>query len=300
MNPPQWSSRSVGSRWQHEFFYLLIRLGGRRAAYLLLYFVVAYYILLCPAQRRKSEFYLKRRFPHAGRCKRLLNSYRLILELGKALIDRAIVGLLGPGRLKVNFTGRDWLLSQLRQGKGIILMTAHVGCWQAALSALNFTGKPVTLLMHQEADDIDRHYYEHAKIACPYDTIDPRGYLGGVLEMLNVLKGGGILSVMGDRILGSTKGTLGVDFLGAKIRVPFSAFKLASVTGAPLCVLFSFKSGPDSYVLDLARVIHVPDNLGRRVEAFIPYAQQFADELEAFTDKHPFQFFNFFDMWEEK
>lgn len=28
-----WNSRSLGRNWQHQFFYVAIRLGGRRLAY---------------------------------------------------------------------------------------------------------------------------------------------------------------------------------------------------------------------------------------------------------------------------
>ncbi len=293
-----WSSRSIGADWQHRIFYLLIRLGGRRAAYLLLYFVVLYYVLLRPDQRRKSEYYLRRRYPGDGTLRRLVKSYRLSLEIGKVLVYRAVVGILGPEQMGVGLGGREELLALLGEGKGLVLMTAHVGCWQVAMSALGFLQVPVSLLMQREEGDIDRHYFEHAGLACPYRIIDPRGFLGGTMEMLGVLKNGEVLSVMGDRMLGNDQNGVAVDFLGAKALFPFSAFKLASATGAPVAVLFSCKSGPRHYELKLFRVIRVAPDLGRRAEAFAPYAQQFADVLEEFTREHPFQFFNFYDMWQ--
>ena len=60
----RWTSRSIGSRLQHLWFYGLIRLGGRRAAYLFLYPVVCWYMLLRPRLRRERTWpYLSRRFP---------------------------------------------------------------------------------------------------------------------------------------------------------------------------------------------------------------------------------------------
>ncbi|MBI5017249.1 MAG: lysophospholipid acyltransferase family protein [Deltaproteobacteria bacterium] len=293
----RWSSRSVGSRLQHGIFYALVRLGGRRAAYALLYPVVAYYALASGAARRRACHYLSRRFPDHRGARRLGDTFRLLLDLGKVLVDRAVVGILGPDELGVRLDGREELLAALGEGRGLILVTAHVGCWQVAMAALGFLGKPVSMLMHREDGDVDRQYFEHAGLPCPYRVIDPRGYLGGALEMLQVLKAGEVLCVMGDRVMGSQRNVLRVPFLGEEAPFPFSAFKLAASTRAPVAVLLSHKSGPASYVLEAGPILRLPEGLGRRDEDLRPYVTQFVEVLERFTAKHPFQFFNFYDMW---
>ena len=295
----EWTSRSIGSSWQHQFFYLMIRFGGRRAAYALLYVVVFYYVLL-PSVRKKCNYYLARRFPQAGAWTRFRNSYLMTLDLGKVLVDRALVGILGPEQIQVELRGKAELLEVLAENKGMILVNAHVGCWQVAMSALGFMNTPVNLLMQQEDDDIDRHYFEHAGIECPYQIIDPRGDLGGVLKMVEVLKRGEVLSVMGDRMLGEDRNGVDVEFMGGTVTMPFSAYKLASATGAPIVVLFSYKTGADSYELKLYKTIRVPPGLGRGNSVFRPYVREFAETLEVFCSEHPFQFFNFFDMWQNQ
>jgi len=292
-----WSSRSIGSNWQHQFFYLAIKLGGRRLAYLALYFVVGYYVLFSRLARERASHYLKRRFPQATGVQNLWHCYQLILAFGKVLIDRAVVGIMGPEAFKVCLDGREELLKLRDENRGMILMAAHVGCWQVAMSALDFLQRPVHMLMRREDGDIDRHYFEHAGIECPYQVIDPTGYLGGTLEMLGVLKQGQIVSVMGDRLLGSDRSGVTVDFLGEPVQLPYSAYKIASATGAPVVVFFTYKDGPDSYRLKLAKVIRVPELSGRKAETFQPYAEEFSAALEDYCQDHPYQFFNFFDLW---
>ncbi len=295
---PKWSSRSIGSAFQHQIFYVLVRLGGRPLAYGVLYIVVFYYIFFRPSIRRRTEYYLSRRFPGKRTLGRLLDSYRLSMQLGKVLVDRAIVGVLGPDRMETKLNGREKLLQLLNEGTGFVLLTAHVGCWQVAMSALHCLNVPVYMLLRREEGDVDRHYFEHAGLSSPYRTIDPTGYLGGTLEMLQVLKKGHILCTMGDRVFGSGRNTLCCDFLGGRVAFPYSAFRLASASGVPVVVLFSCKTGARTYELHVAEVIHVPELKDRSGEVFRPYVAQFAEALESFAGKYPYQFFNFHDMWQ--
>ena len=294
---PNWSSRSVGSNWQHQAFYLAIKLGGRRLAYLMLYFVVGYYVLFSRLARKRASHYVQRRFPHASGVQKLWHCYRMILAFGMVLVDRAVVGIMGSESFETCLEGREELLKLRDENRGLILMAAHVGCWQVAISALGFLQRPVHMLMRREDGDIDRHYYEHAGIECPYQIIDPTGYLGGTLEMLGALKQGHIISVMGDRLLGSDRSTAAVNFLGETVYLPFSAYKIASATGAPIVAFFTSKEGPVSYRLLLAKVIRVPELPGRSAETFRPFVAEFSAALENYCQEHPYQFFNFFDLW---
>lgn len=295
----QWTSRSIGSNLQHNIFYVLIKFGGRRAAYGLLSCVALYYVLFRPDIRRKAAFYLARRFKDKGPIRRLIHCYRMYENLGKALIDRATIGIKGPLSVTIVFDDQKKVVDLIGEGKGVILLAAHVGCWQATMERLRVFNTPVNLLLHHEEGDIDRHFFEHAGAVNPFHIIDPLGYMGGVLEMMEVLKQGELLSIMGDRVFGSDRNTVAVDFLGGKIRLPFSAFKLASATGAPIVILLSHKSNTGNHELILDRVIRVPSRVGRGADVFRPYVAQFAQALESYTERHPYQFYNFFNMWED-
>lgn len=294
---PQWTSRSIGSSLQHNIFYLLIRYGGRGASYALLNCVALYYTLCRPTIRKKADYYLKRRFKTENPFKKLFHCYHIYVDLGKALIDRAAVGINGPESITITSNDLGELLNLIHEGHGVILLTAHVGCWQAAMAQLHSLNTPVSLLLHREEGDLDLHYFEHTGISRPFRLIDPLGYMGGVLEMMEVLKKGEVLSIMGDRVFGSDRKTVSVNFLGGRVRFPISAFKLASATGAPIVILFSHKSGPGSYEITLDRVIRVPAHLGKSEKTFYPYVEKFAETLELYTKRYPYQFFNFYDMW---
>jgi predicted LPLAT superfamily acyltransferase len=293
----QWSSRSIGSGLQHRIFYALIRLGGRQCAYALLVPVVLYYTLLRPSVRERSAPYRRRRFPGRTPWQRLCDSFRLNLGIGRVLVDRAVLGILGPGSVKTSPAGISELKALLDEGRGLVLVTAHVGSWQLAMESLGALEAPVSLLMHRAAGDLDRHYFEHGGGSAPCRIIDPAGFLGGTIEMLQVLKEGQVLCIMGDRMLGRESGRVGVGFLGERVELPFSPYKLASATGAPLAVIFLSQSKEGGYALQIAQVMRVPEQLGRSAQAYQPYAARFAGALERFVEEHPYQFYNFFDLW---
>ena len=108
-----------GSRFQHGIFYVLIHVGGRYAAYALAWVVVFWYILFYPSLRRKTDYYLRRRFP--GKRSRILlfrDRFRLAYNFAQVLIDRAVLGFNGPDSFRVNFPDRVY--SSRVQRKGFI------------------------------------------------------------------------------------------------------------------------------------------------------------------------------------
>lgn len=295
----KWTSKSVGTRFGHQFFYLMITVGGRRTAYFFLYFIVFYYVIFHPAVKMKTDPYLIRRFPATGPLKRIFQRYLLVLHLGKALIDRAIIGIRGPSSIHMAFEDETDLKKIQSLDSGFVLLMSHVGCWQAVMSALPALQKRVNLLMFRDEQDIDKHYFEHGKKESPFNIINPEQFLGGAIEMLNVLKNDEILCIMGDRVFKPSEFTIPIDFLGDPARFPLIAYKMASTAKKPVVVLYSQKTGPDRYTLSIPEIIYIQKKLGKQKKAYLPYVQRFVRSLEAYTRGFPYQFFNFYDMWED-
>ena len=293
-----WSSRSVAGRFQHNFFYMLIRLGGRAPAYGFLRIVTLWYVLFRPSVRRRGYHYLNRRFPGLGGFQRLRHCFRHFVNLGESLVDRAAVGIIGPGSKKAVFaTGRDALLELVHSGRGFILMGAHVGCWQAAMANIDFLERPVNMLLRRDTADLDRHWYEHQGGESPFRIIDPTGYLGGALEMLGALKRGEILCVMGDRELesGEQRNVDRVPFLGQEANFPVSPYALASASGAPIAVLFSYKAANGEHVMECPVIMEVPPRSEltseRGPRLWRPWLETYVRCLEEYCRAHPLSIF---------
>ncbi|MBN1506049.1 MAG: lysophospholipid acyltransferase family protein [Sedimentisphaerales bacterium] len=295
----QWTSRSVGKRWQYAIFSLLVRAGGRRIGYLCMYVVVAWYVLLRPFVRRRCRYYLNRRFPDAKNpLVRLWHDYRRIEALGESLLDRSAYGLLGPEILKLTFPEGPRMRELIREGRGLIILSSHVGCWQVAMAAFALLRVPVHIVMHKEAGDVDPRWFHYAGRQAPFAVIDPAQPMGGVLQMIAALKDNYVLAMMGDRVFGGDPNTLPARFLGAPVHFPVSPYRLASMQGSPIAVVSSYKAAYSHYQVEMTHIIRVPAGLGRANAAYAPYLHEYVEVLEDFTAAHPWQFFNFHDMWQ--
>ncbi|MFH2057511.1 MAG: lysophospholipid acyltransferase family protein [Pseudomonadota bacterium] len=294
LNKNKWDSKSHGTKFGHHFFYFVIRNGGRKVAYFFLYFIVFNYAVLFPSIRKKTDPYLQKRFFNAGFFERIKHRYLLILNFGRILIDRAIVGILGQESICALFEDYEKMKAI---DSGFILLISHVGGWQVAMSALDVLEKPVNFLMLRHEKDIDKHYFEHNENGNSIKIIDPSQFLGGSIEILNALKKDEIVCMMGDRIFGDSERSIEMEFLNGKARFPFSAFKMSSISQKPIVVLYSHKDGPSQYQTRISAIIHVPPKLGKSTKRFRPYVEKFVSSLELFIQDYPYQFFNFYNMW---
>lgn len=293
----RWTGRSLGARWQHTFFYGLIRLGGRRAAYVFLVFVIFAYMFK-PAAAKLCRPYLVRRFPGAGAFAAFRHRWRLQRELGKVLVDRAAAGIAADARFGMDAAEAETLRALHAEGKGLILLASHVGCWHISMAALpGLLPVPANVVMFRAEGDYDRQYYEHKGDTPPVAFINAAAGPRSAIAMAACLQRREMLCLMGDRPLGDAR-VCKARFLGGDIRVPYTAYHLAAASGAPIAVFFALRTGPGTVRHVLAKVIRVPGGLGKTPEAYEPYAEMYMEAMEGLVAAHPYQFFNLYDMWD--
>ena len=292
-----WSSRSLASSFHHDIFRCLVRWGCRPAANLLLYPVVGYYTL-SPAVRRRCRPYLERRFDcDATRSGEGLwrHTWRLYKTFGDILFNRLEAGVTGQVRLLPSPEHFACFTSALSEGRGCIALSAHVGAWQSGVAALEALNVPIWLLQHRDPGDVDKHYFEQQS-GHQVGVINSSGPFGGLVDCASALRRGEVVCIMGDRLRSPDEPTLAIPFMGTAIQLPVAPYALASLTGAPLVLTFALHT-PEGIRGQCAGVVRVPPGVRGVPERIMPYAQIFVSALEQLVQDHPYQFFNFFDMW---
>jgi predicted LPLAT superfamily acyltransferase len=297
LEQPQGSgTRRRGNELGFRFFIVSIRLFGLRGAYGLLYIVCLYYALLDRPLFASAVPYISRRFPRCGLFRKHLHVYRLLVSQGKQLIDR-YSAVVGHSVFDIPLKGREKFLSLIRDSeKGAILLTFHQGNWQVAMTALSKMEKTVHLLMIPDANPAFHEKMFPDREAQNLRIISPRQYLGGVVEIMNALRKGHVVSMMGDRSYDAK--TIEASFLGDKAWFPYSSFSLAAAAECPLIVLNITKVSAYSYAVDMSNVLY-PRYEGRRsrVSQLQPFVQEAVNMMESFVEQHPYQCFLFRDVW---
>ncbi len=263
----------------------------------MLFFVVLWYTC-SPTSKHHGRAYLRRRFPDAGFWELLLHRFRLFHTFGKVLVDRAAAGLGRGFSASGGREERAKLDALAREERGLILLSAHAGSWQMSLAVLGpFVGRPLHVLMYKDAADNDKQFFEHSGQKAPFSIIDPRDGLSCSLAMTQALLRNEVVVLLGDRLFGSDVNVVTVPFLGGQIRLPTTPYALASATGASLAFCVALRTGSGKAALTSVDCMEVPR--GRPTPEFCyPYALRYAQALEKLVEEHPYQFFNFHDMWE--
>ncbi len=282
----------------HNFFYLFLLVFGQSGAYLLLVPVILSYVVCSRKIHRSTSFYLQKRFPTHGWWRLRLDAFRLVLSFGQVLVDRGWLGLSKGAELEGELVGREELLALAGEGRGLVLLTAHVGNWQTALSNICGFGVPVNSLMHYEHQAVAKHYFDLRREPVPFKIIKSDGFMGGMIESTAALQKGEVVTIMADRYAGGPSSL--VSFLGAKVRLPSAAYSLAAATGAPVAVLLAAKTGRRSYTIRLWDVFR-PESGDRddRQRDLEGWAGRFATSLEEYVSQYPYQWYNFFDFWSQ-
>jgi len=288
-----------GSELGLWFFMVFLRWFGLRGAYGLLYIVCLYYVLFGRSLVASAMPYISRRFRDGGILGDRLHAYRLFVSQGKQLIDR-YAALSGRAIFEFEFRGREEFVSLIRDSKkGAILLTSHQGNWQVAMTALENMAKRVHLVMLPDDNPALQRKLYPGQEAGNIRIISPRQYLGGAVEIVNALRKGDVVSIMGDRRYGTR--AVEVSFLGDKAWFPYSAFGVAASAECPVVVLRAFKASAYRYVIDMTNVLY-PRREGRRNRAsqLQPWVQEFVRLLEAFVEEYPYQCYLFRDVWKEE
>lgn len=292
-------TRNRGNKLGFKFFELSLHLFGLRGTYGFLYIVCLYYLLFDRSAVFSALSYIERRFPNSSFFTKYLHVYKLFVSQGKQLVDRH-AAVAEEGIFDIQLKGYDKLVAVLRNSsQGIILLTSHIGNWQIALTKLNCIKRRIHLLMLPERNEaVQRSLRVHSE-QDHIKIISPEKYLGGVIEIMNVLKKGDIVSIMGDRRYGA-KG-VEVSFIGDKAWFPYSAFTIAAAAGCPIVVLSSVKISNRRYIVDVSKILypHYNGRKNKRRQLQI-WVQQFAALIEKFTKRYPYQSFLFHDVWTEK
>lgn len=291
-----YKSPNYGGKLGHGIFHIIIKLFGVIPAYILLAFLIPYYVLILKKPRESASFYLRHRFPKAGKIKILFFTLYYFFEFGKVLIDQGALGILGRKKFTIKFPKWESLLKTAQMKKGIILLTSHIGSWQSAMSTMFNLGLPVHFLLQIDEHTSGRHFFDLAEQKDLFHIISPKTYLGGMIEMTNALLNRECVAIMGDRAWGAK--TIDAKFLNDTAFFPITPYQLAVSTKADLIVMLTSRTGRLSFQIEYQNISEGIDlEKIPKEEAVNILLNRYINCIENHLSKYPFTWFNFFNIW---
>ncbi len=286
-----WEGRSRGTALGYKIFVGLLRIGGLRAAYGLLSFVTAYYRMFAAAATAPlKQFYIRLGYS-AAETKKLIK--RNLIIFGQTLIDKIVVLSGLKHSLTFAHEGVEHIEQMVKEGKGGLLVSAHLGNWEVAGHLLSRVNAVINIVMYDgEADQI-KSYMEKFEDNRSFNLILIKDDLSHIYEMSAALHRNELICLHADRFRPGNR-TMEHDFLGAKAKFPAGPFILASKLKAPVCFVFAFKETNFHYHF-YAFKSKVYE--GRGMEGAEHMLDDYTALLEKMVKQYPEQWFNYFDFW---
>jgi predicted LPLAT superfamily acyltransferase/glycosyltransferase involved in cell wall biosynthesis len=292
-----WNGRARGGRFGNWFLKTVIQYAGLESAYAFLVLIVPYFYLSAPRARRSMDEYWRTTRPELGWLRRQLQIQRLFFRYAQTLLDRVYQGFQKEPCFAIKTEGRENILGAIESGQGLILMTAHVGGWDLAATALHprDASKRLNMVQYESRgmtfDKVrDQDDPAHMNRLMANQAEQP------VLKIKELLEQGNLVALMGDRPLGNQFEL--VLFFGKLAPIDCTAFRIAAACQVPLLFTFGFKGRGrqyDFYATE-ARRYRYETGADRSLQ-IQAWAQDYARVLESFVRKYPEQWFNFFPFW---
>lgn len=285
-----------GGTFGVRFFVTALRLLGVRLTYVLLVPVVLTLSFISPDIAATMEFH-RHMFGPAGALRRRWRVIKHFFSFGRAIIDRTAILAGMTKRFSFTFDGEQHLRDAVAGGKGVLLLTAHVGNWEAAGQLLSRIDVPVNVTGFDNEDPAVRELLNKASKQ-KFKLIPLSGAATDVIELVAALRRGELVCMLGDRAYGGP--TARVPFFGDLASFPVGPYVLAAIAGAPLVQVFSLREpGGHYHFFGFPPVApHHPPRHERDAH-LRQCAAQFAANLESIVKRDPLQWYNFFPFWDE-
>ncbi len=266
-----------------------------RAGYRIAAFASSLYAFFAPADRKALNDNLKQLFPDYDESRLNSIASQIFINFGKYLVDFFRFSLIDADYIKkyVKVEGRHHLDYVLKQKKGAILTSAHIGNWELGGVALAALGFPLSVvaLTHKQ-DNIDK-FFTQQRLEKGVGVI-PVGI--AVRRCFKVLANNGAIALVSDRDYFDNG--LEVEFFGKKAIIPKGPALFSRRCQAPIVPVFMLRNKDDTFTLKILEPI-MPVNTHNEQEDLISVTERVIKTIESVVKENPEQWFVFKRFWEK-
>jgi KDO2-lipid IV(A) lauroyltransferase len=251
--------------------------------------------LVLPHLRRHAEANLCLALPELDEQKRAAIKRGVFRNLGRLLGEVSQFPKFNRANIEkiVVYEGLQNYLDAVAQGRGVILLTGHIGAWELSVYAHSIYGYPMAFLKRNVDNPLVEQLAESRRARYGNRSIDKKG---SVREVLKTLKAGGVVGILADLNATREEGVF-CDFFGVPACTTAGAATLALRTGAVVL--------PGYLIWDEAARVHrlhfekpiETINTGNQKEDVQTNTARYTQALEAVIRRHPDQWLWIHRRW---
>ena len=248
-----------------------------------------------PHLGRHAEANLRLAFPEMNEAERAQLKRGTFQNLGRLLGEVSQFPRLNRDNIEsvVQYVGLENYQHAVAAGRGVILLTGHIGAWELSVFAHSIYGHPMSFLARRVDNPLVEQLAERNRTRFGNRSIDKKN---SVREVLKTLKAGGVVGILADLNASREEGVF-CDFFGIPACTTAGVATLALRTGAVVL--------PGYILWDEAAQVHrlhfeppvETINTGNRDQDVVVNTARYTKVIESIVRRHPDQWLWIHRRW---
>jgi lauroyl/myristoyl acyltransferase len=198
-------------------------------------------------------------------------------------------------RIIPQYGQEDFIDDTLKKGKGLMLLTAHLGNWELGGLLFNILGYPVNVVTlvdeNLKIDEVRERWRRSRGIK----SLTVNDSITAAKNIADALAKNEIVAMLGDRATKTNR--MKMEFFDREAYFPTGPVILSLLTGAPIVPAFVIYKGRGRYYGVAEEPIYVKDT-GNREENIRRTLEKVIKVFEKYIRKYPDQWYNFYPFWQ--
>ena len=183
-------------------------------------------------------------------------------------------------------------------GRGVILVTAHLGSFELATASLNeIESQPILVVFQRDRAGAFERLRSKLRSDLGVEEAPIEDGFATWAAVRDALQAKRVVLMQGDRTMPGQHG-VAMPVLGGHLKLPIGPIKLAAFTGAPVLPVFCIRQPDDCVKVMIEPAIDVT-NSSPRVDAQHPGMQQLAHVMTTYLKQYPDQWLALQRAWLE-
>jgi KDO2-lipid IV(A) lauroyltransferase len=191
-------------------------------------------------------------------------------------------------------TGYDAVRELQKAGTGVIIMSAHLGCWELGGALLAGRGHRIHGVARQHADARVNRFFVETRKRAGIEVLAPGS---ASMRLVDRLQAGGIVGLLADRDVADCG--LETEFFGRRTVLPRGHASLAARSGVPIVPAFAVQRTRGYYHLTFEAPIELSGTGSVRTRIGL-MVERCARILERTIRNHPDQWYAFHPIWKSE